>query len=75
MKKLLLFVSALTLLFSCSSKKLTTGAHGTDHKTIDRIDEEDGHNKEAILDAPDGTSTHAFKGHGDTTILEIQDKQ
>ena len=42
-------------------------------KTVNEIDEEDGHNKEAILDGPNGTSTHAFTGSGDTTELEMLD--
>lgn len=43
----------------------------TSRKAASKIDEEDGHNKEAILDGPNGTSTHAFTGSGDTTKLEI----
>ena len=44
----------------------------TSRKAASEIDEEDGHNKEAILDGPNGTSTHAFTGSGDTTKLETQ---
>ena len=42
-------------------------------KTVNEIDVEDGHNKEAILDGPNGTSTHAFTGSDDTTELEMLD--
>lgn len=31
--------------------------------------QEDGHNKEAILDGPDGMSTHAFKGSKDSVEI------
>ena len=43
----------------------------TGRKIVNETDEEDGHNKEAILDGPNGTSTHAFTGSGDTTKLEM----
>ena len=72
MKKLILFVSTLMAVFSCGSKKPMAGGHGVgiDRKAINEVDEEDGHNKEAILDGPDGTSTHAFTGK-----QKKQDKQ
>ena len=63
--------------FGCGSKKdkaVDGGAGiGIDEETIRAMELEDGHNKEAILDGPDGTSTHAFKGDVDSPEIDLLD--
>ena len=68
MKNQLIYMVAIMTLLGCGSKKkdvAVDGGHGIgiDTETIQAL--EDGHNKEAILDGPDGTSTHAFTGSKD----------
>ena len=75
MKKLFLYMFALMAAFGCSSKKdknVDGGSGiGVDTETIQTL--EDGHNKEAILDGPDGTSTHAFTGNKDGAEIDLLD--
>lgn len=79
MKKLLFTLVAIMMLSACGSKKgkpVIDGGPGVgiDNETIQAL--EDGHNKEAILDGPDGTSTHAFTGSKDgveTDLLDIDE--
>ena len=64
------------MILGCGSKKGKTvidGGHGIgiDNETIQAL--EDGHNKEAILDGPDGTSTHAFTGSKDSILIDLLD--
>ena len=63
--------------FGCGSKKdkaVDGGAGiGIDEETIRAMELEDGHNKEAILDGPDGTSTYAFKGDIDSPEIDLLD--
>ena len=63
--------------FGCGSKKdksVVDGGQGIgiDHETIEEV-EEDGHNKEAILDGPNGTSTYAYTGSRDTFEIDLLD--
>lgn len=77
--KNLICLFAIMMLFGCGSKKqekVVDGGPGIgiDTETIQAL--EDGHNKEAILDGPDGTSTQAFTGSKDgveVDLLEIDD--
>jgi len=68
---------AMMAAFGCGSKKdkaVDGGAGiGIDEETIRAMELEDGHNKEAILDGPDGTSTHAFKGDVDSPEIDLLD--
>lgn len=77
MRKLLLYMVAMMAAFSCSSKKEKAvdggSGIGIDEETIRAMELEDGHNKEAILDGPDGTSTHAFKGDIDSPVIDLLD--
>ena len=75
MKKLLLYMLAMMVTFGCGSKKdksVEDGGPGIgiDRETIDEV-EEDGHNKEAILDGPNGTSTYAYTGSRDTFEIDL----
>ena len=66
---------AMVILPGCGSKKdkaIDGGPGiGIDTETIQAL--EDGHNKEAILDGPDGTSTHAFTGSNDQVEIDLLD--
>lgn len=66
---------AMVILPGCGSKKdkaIDGGPGiGIDTETIQAL--EDGHNKEAILDGPDGTSTHAFTGSNDLVEIDLLD--
>jgi hypothetical protein len=75
MKKQLIYVFALMVACGCSSKKEKAvdggSGIGIDTETIQAL--EDGHNKEAILDGPDGTSTQAFTGSKDKVEVDLLD--
>lgn len=75
MKKYLLYMVAMVILPGCGSKKdkaIDGGPGiGIDTEAIQAL--EDGHNKEAILDGPDGTSTHAFTGNNDLVEIDLLD--
>ena len=66
---------AIVMFPGCGSKKdkaIDGGPGiGIDTETIQAL--EDGHNKEAILDGPDGTSTHAFTGSNDQVEIDLLD--
>ena len=66
---------AIVMFPGCGSKKdkaIDGGPGiGIDTETIQAL--EDGHNKEAILDGHDGTSTHAFTGSNDQVEIDLLD--
>ena len=76
MKNLFIYMVAIMTLLGCGNKKKDAAVDGgqgigVDTETIQAL--EDGHNKEAILDGPDGTSTQAFTGSKDGVEVDLLD--
>ena len=81
MKKMVVLLVVVVLLIAAifAGYKLIRGqildGPGMEYDPKNYPDEEpiDGLNKEAILDGPDGTSTHAFTGSKDSVEVDLLD--